>query len=58
MVAQDTIQISFGDPIRTYQLADVLPQRFGPGGYPASMTYIPETHGSVDTICARQHVLS
>ena len=28
---QDTIQISFGEPIRSYMLADVLPQRFGPG---------------------------
>ena len=30
-MSQDTIQISFGDPIRAYQLADLLPQRFGPG---------------------------
>ena len=28
---QDTIQISFGRPLRSYALADILPQRFGPG---------------------------
>ena len=28
---QDSIEISFGAPLRKYALADILPQRFGPG---------------------------
>lgn len=30
MLLQDSIQISFGSPLRSYSLAEILPQRFGP----------------------------
>lgn len=30
VVVQDSIQISFGSPLRSYSLAEILPQRFGP----------------------------
>ena len=29
-LVQDSIQISFGNPFRSYSLAEILPQRFGP----------------------------
>ena len=53
MDGQDTIQISFGDPICSYQLADVLPQRFGPGGYPASAACMSKVTYRADVSCQK-----
>ena len=46
--AQDSIEISFGAPLRNYALADILPQRFGPGdllqGAEVPLLLQPQSH--------------